>query len=206
MWGTVRKRLDVVDDGGRGVDALNCGEGWLDPRHRAFTFEAREQAGLVARDVAAGAALQDDLEVESGAFDVLADEATRVRVGQRLRESFCTERELAAQVEEGVMRLDRVRRDHDPFDELMGVALDEHVVFEGGRLAFVAVHREVAREDVLGQERPLLAGAEPRAPRPRRPESMTCLTMSSGALSNSVSSVAYVPFASAASIVHEFSG
>ena len=78
-------------------------------------------------------------------------------------EALCAERELAAEVDERVVRLDRVRRDDDPFDELVGIALDEHVVFEGGRLAFVAVHREVAREDVLGQERPLLTGAEPRA-------------------------------------------
>src|SRR5215207_6656658 len=107
--------------------------------------------------------MQHDLEVEAGAEDVLPDEALVVRVGDRLTEPLGTQTELTAQVDERGVALDRERRDDHALDHLVRIALDEHVVLEGGRLAFVAVHREVAREDILRQERPLLPGAEARA-------------------------------------------
>ena len=73
-------------------------------------------------------------------------------------------RELAADVDERVVRLDRVRRDRPtPSMIWCGIALDEHVVLERGRLTLVGVDGEVAREHVLREERPLLAGAEARA-------------------------------------------
>ena len=77
------------------------------------------------------------------------------------------ERELAPDVDERVVRLDRERGDDDALDDLVRVALEEHVVLERGRLALVAVHREVARVDALRQERPLLAGRRSRRRRGR---------------------------------------
>jgi hypothetical protein len=87
----------------------------------------------------------------------------RVRVGERGLEPLRAERELAAQVDERVVRADRVRGDDHAFDQLMRIALDEHVVLERCRLTFVAVDAQVPREHVLGEERPLLPRAEPRA-------------------------------------------
>ena len=55
-----------------------------------LALEALEQAGLVAGDVGAGAAVHDDLEVEARAEDVLAEEALRVRVGDRLLQPLGT--------------------------------------------------------------------------------------------------------------------
>src|SRR5262249_26803900 len=119
-------------------------------------------------DVAAGAAVQDQVEVEAGPEDVLAEVAALVRLRDRLAEPLVPERELAPDVHEREVALDREGRDDDALDELVRVALDEHVVLEGGRLALVRVHGEVARVHVLRQERPLLAGSEPgTAPAPQ---------------------------------------
>ena len=104
MCGTVDMRLDVVDDRGRRVHALHRGERRLDARHRALAFEARQQARLVTGDVAAGAAVQDDLEVEAGAEDVLADEAPcRTRRRSPARAARAPSAELTAEVDERVV-------------------------------------------------------------------------------------------------------
>ena len=84
----------------------------------------------------------------------------RLRVGDGLREPLVAERELAAEVDEREVALDRERRDRDALDELVRIALDEHAVLERRRLAFVGVDHEVARERVGRQERPLLRGRE----------------------------------------------
>ena len=107
--------------------------------------------------------MEDDLEVVARAEDVLAHEPVVVGLGQCLGETLGAEAELAPQVDERVVGLDGEGTDHDALDQLVRIALHQHVVLERGRLAFVAVHREVAGEHVLGQERPLLAGAEPGA-------------------------------------------
>ncbi len=158
-----RQRLDVVHDRGLGEQALHGRERRLDPRHGALALEARQQARLVARDVAARAAVEDHVEVEAGPEDVPAEEAVLVRLGDGAAEPLVPQGELAPDVDERLMALDGECRDHDALDQLVRVALHEHVVLERGRLALVGVHGEVARVHVLGQERPLLAGAEPGA-------------------------------------------
>ena len=70
-----RQRLDVVDDRRLRVEAFDRGERRLEARHAALAFERLEQRGLLAADVRAGAAVHDDLEVEAGTEDVLAEEA-----------------------------------------------------------------------------------------------------------------------------------
>ena len=84
-------------------------------------------------------------------------------VGDRLGEPLVAERELAAQVDEREVALQRERGDGDALDELVRIALDEHAVLERRRLALVGVDHEVARERAGRQERPLLAGREARA-------------------------------------------
>ena len=84
------------------------------------------------------------------------------RVLDGLHEAVVAECELAAHVEERQVARDRVRGDHDPFDELMRVALDQHAVLERRRFAFVGVHDEVPRQHTFGEERPLEPGGEVR--------------------------------------------
>ncbi len=97
---------------------------------------------------------------------VVAEEALTPGVGDRLGEPFVAERELAAQVDEGLVAPDRVGGDRDALDELVRVALDEQPVLEGGGLALVTVDHEVARVGAGRQERPLLGGREAGATPP----------------------------------------
>jgi hypothetical protein len=157
-----RQRLDVVDDRRLRVETFDRGERRLQPRHAALALERLEQRGLLAADVRAGATVHDDLEVEARTEDVLAEVALRLRLRDRRHQPVVAERELAAAVDEREVALDRVRRDHDALEQLVRVALDEHPVLERRRFAFVTVDDEVAREAVLRQERPLLAGREVR--------------------------------------------
>jgi hypothetical protein len=156
----VRQRLDVVDHRRLGVQTLDRRERRLDARHPALTFERLEQRGLFAADVRAGAAVNDDVEVEARALDVLPEEALGACVGDRLHHPVVAERELAADVEEREVALDRVRRDRDALDELVRVAFEEHAIFERRRFTLVAVDDEVPREDAGRQERPLLTAGE----------------------------------------------
>src|SRR5207249_12021426 len=69
-----RQRLDVVDDGGLAERALDRGKRRLDLGPALLALERGEQAGLLAADVGAGPAVDDDVEVEARALDVLAEE------------------------------------------------------------------------------------------------------------------------------------
>ena len=59
--------------------------------------------GLLAADVGAGAAVQDQLERVAGAEDVLAQVAGRLGLGDRRLEDVRLELVLAADVDEGVV-------------------------------------------------------------------------------------------------------
>ena len=70
MAGTLRDRLDVVDDGRAGVEAGDGRERRAQPRLAAIALERVEQRRLLAADVGARAGVHDDVEVEAGAEDV----------------------------------------------------------------------------------------------------------------------------------------
>src|SRR6185437_9438219 len=111
------QRLDVIDDRRLGVETLERGERRLEPRHAALALERLEQRGLLAADVRARAAVHDDLEIEPRAEHVGTHESLRPGVGNGLREPIVTKGELAADVDEREVALDRVRRDDDALDE-----------------------------------------------------------------------------------------
>ena len=156
-----REGLDVVDDGRLRVEAFHGRERGLDTRHAALAFETLDERALFTADVRAGAAVDDDLEIESRALDVGAEESLGLGVGNRLVEPFVAEGELAAEVDEREVTADRKRSDRDAFDERVRIQLDEHPILERGRLAFVGVDHEVAGEGVRGEEGPLGGRREP---------------------------------------------
>src|SRR5207253_4719826 len=70
------------------------------------------------------------------------------------------------------LRTDRVRRDGEPFKDLVGVGSEEEAVLEGGRLALGAVAHGEPGSGADGPDRaPLLAGWEARAPPAPEPAS-----------------------------------
>ena len=76
----VAERLDVVHDRRAHVEAEHGREiGRLDARIGALAFERFDQAGFLAADVGAGAAMDVDLAVEAGAENIFAEEILRAR-------------------------------------------------------------------------------------------------------------------------------
>ena len=67
--------LHVVDDGGLAEQARLRREGRPGPRHAALALDGVHQGGLLAADEGAGAHLDDDVQVEAAAQDVLAQQA-----------------------------------------------------------------------------------------------------------------------------------
>src|SRR5262249_44953491 len=159
--------LDVVHDGGAVEETLRGGERRLDARVATLALERLEQPGLLPADVGTGTPVDDDLEIEAGAEDVLADEAGRRGLAHGLPQSLVAEQPLAADVDVGEVALDGVRRDDDAFEELVRVVLDDDPVLERARLALVRVDRQVDRLlRLLRQEAPLHAGREAGAAAP----------------------------------------
>ena len=91
-----------------------------------------------------------------------AHRAVRVGLVERRLHPLEAEGELAPDEDEHLGDLQRVGGDEHALDELVGIALDEQVVLEGGRLALVAVDHQVG-DRVLAQHGPLAAGREPGA-------------------------------------------
>ncbi len=158
--GDVGHGLDVVDHGGLAVEADGGGEErGLDAREAALALERLEQRRLLAADVGAGAGVHDDVEREARVEDVAAHRAVGVGLVQRRLQALEAQGELPAQVDEGLADLQRVGRDQHALEDLVRVALNEHVVLEGGRLGLVAVDHQVGQR-VLAQHRPLAPGRE----------------------------------------------
>ena len=102
--GDVRKRLDVVDQGRPAVEALDRGEGRLQPRVAALSLERVEQRRLLAADVGAGAAVDDQLDLLAAAEDVLAEEARVIGLLDGGVEDVALEVVLAADEDEAAVR------------------------------------------------------------------------------------------------------
>ena len=139
----------------------------LDAREAALALERLEQRRLLAADVGPGAGVHHHVEAEARAEDVRADRAVRVGLVEGLLQPLEPEGELAAQVDEGLADLEGVGRDQHALEDLVRVALYEHVVLEGRRLRLVAVDDEVGQR-VLAQHRPLAPGREAGAAPPEQ--------------------------------------
>ena len=137
--------LDVVHHSGAGVEARDGREGGTQPGLAAAAFQRVEQRGLLTADVRAGARVHGEFEVESAAQDVLAEVARLVRLAHGLVQPPQHGDDLAAQVDEGVRRADRVAGDHDALDEGVRVGEEERDVLAGPRLRLVGVDDEIVR-------------------------------------------------------------
>ena len=195
----VGERLDVVDQGRPAVEALHRREWRLQPRVAALALERVEQRRLLAADVGAGAAVDDQLQVAVGAEDVLAEVAGLIRFGDRGVEDVGLRVVLAADEDEGVADAGGERGDRDPLDQLVRVALHQLAVLEGARLGLVGVAAEVLVDAAAaGQEAGLLAHREAGAAAAAQPrlfellEHLVGLQLAVGLLQRRVAAVALV--------------
>src|SRR3546814_6296448 len=75
-WGD-RDRFDIVDRGRATVKADSCRERRLQARLALLALQAFDLGGLLAADIGARAAMDEDFEIIARAAGVLADEADR---------------------------------------------------------------------------------------------------------------------------------
>ena len=130
-------RLDVVDGGRRGVEAGDRRERGLRPRLAAPALERLEQRGLLAADVGAGASVDDDRDV--------AEELPGPHLLERGDEDLELGLVLAADVDEHVLRLDRVGGDERALEEPERHPEHDLAVLERAGLGLVGVDHEVVR-------------------------------------------------------------
>ena len=160
----VGEGLDVVDDRRPTVETDRGRKiRRLEPGHAAIPLETLDQRRLFAHDVGTRSPVQNHIDREVRAEDVLADVAGGIRLVERRRHAFLGQRHLAADVEEAARQTGRVAGDQGALDQLVRVALHQQAVLVRARLALVAVDHEVARPAVLGGQSPLGAGGETRS-------------------------------------------
>ncbi len=162
----VGEGLDVVDQRRPAVEALHRRERRLQARVAALALERVEQRRLLAADVGAGAAVDDQLEVAVAAEDVRSQVARLIRFGDRGVEDVGLEVVLAADEDEGVAGVGGEGGDRDPLDQLVRVALHQLAVLEGAGLGLVGVAAEVLGHFAARQEGGLFAHREAGAAAP----------------------------------------
>ncbi len=157
----VGERLDVVDDGGHLVEALHRQPRRAVARVAALALERRQEPRRLAAHVGSRAAVDDEVAGEVGAEDALAQIARLVGFLDRAGQAAIREVELAADVDEGVADLQRVRGDQHAFDQQVRRVLEDPAVLERSGLAFVGIRAQVVRLPVVElHDAPLAAGGE----------------------------------------------
>jgi hypothetical protein len=111
--------------------------------------------------------VHDDVEVEAGAEDVLAEGADHVGVGDGGLQPAYDVKRLAPHVDERLVGANREARDDDALEQDVGVGEHERHVLAGAGLGLVGVDDQVVRLVVtLRDEAPLHAGRESGATAP----------------------------------------
>ena len=163
MCGRVAERLDVVDQRRALVEALVRREGRLETRVAALALERVEQRRLLAADVGARAAVDDEAAREVRVEDALARVAARVGLADGGVEDVRLGLVLAADVDERVPCARREGADQHALDQLVRVLVHQLAVLEGPGLGLVRVAAQVLLGVAVGKEARLLAHREPRA-------------------------------------------
>ena len=91
--------------------------------------------------------------------------------------------EFAADINERVIRTDRVRPDQNPLEHLVRRFLEEHVILERAGFRFIAIADHETRPAVVRKKRPFAARGNPAPPRPRRPLFIVMSATSAGFIS-----------------------
>ena len=161
--GDVGQRLDVVDDRRLLVEAADGEPGRAVARVSALALDRRDEARRLAADVGPGAAVDDDVAGEVAAEDALAGEARGVGLVERALDAAERQVELAADVDERVADLQRVRGDQHRLEQQVRRMLEDPAVLERAGLALVGVGAEVMGLPVVELDhRPLAADGECR--------------------------------------------
>ncbi len=152
MWGTVASVSTLLMSVGPAYRPSIAGNGRLEPRVAALALQRVQQAGLLAADVGAGAAMEHQRHREVRAEDPLAHEAGVGGLGDRRLQDVGLELVLAADVDERLVDLTRIGGDGDALDEHVRALLHQLAVLERPRLGLVGVADQVLDHVAVGQE------------------------------------------------------
>ena len=158
------KRLHVVDAGGLAPESRLRGIGRAETRHAAAPFDCRHQGRFLAADERPGALDDLQLELETGAHEVVAKQAALLAYLDRVAYALGRQGIFRPDIEKTLMRPDGVHADHHALQHPVREGLEDHPVHERARIAFVAVADDVL--DVPGGRAgqfPFDAGGETRA-------------------------------------------
>src|SRR3546814_477547 len=134
-----------------------------------LALQAFDLVGLLAADIGARAAMDEDFEIIARAAGVLADEALFIGLGDGGEERLRLADELAANVDIGGPRAHGETGDQRALDQLVRIVANDLAVLARPRLRLVGVDDEKARAArlrLLGHEAPFEAGREASAAAP----------------------------------------
>ncbi len=153
-----RRRVAIQASAGR--------ERRLQARLALLAFQAFDHRGFFAADIRAAAAMDDDIEIITGAAGVLADQAGGIGLLHGGHQHLGFGDIFAADIDEGRPRAHGKAGDQRAFDQLVRIMADDLAILARTRFGFVGVDDQIARPirvRRLRHEAPLHAGREPRA-------------------------------------------
>src|ERR1019366_9165680 len=161
----VAKRLDVVDDGRAHPQAEHRRKiRRFDARIRPLAFERFDEAGFLAANVSARAAMDVNFQIVTGAENVLAEEIILAGFLDGAIQNFRAFGHFAADVNIGELHIVREAGDDHAFDQLMRILVHDLTILERARLGFVGVANEINRLAALAiNEAPLEAAGKTSA-------------------------------------------
>jgi hypothetical protein len=122
---------------------LTAGKGGAGTRHAAFSLDAVDQSGLFAANERPRPHLDQDLQVDARAEDVVPQQVVRFGVGDGRLEPLDGQGIFGPKVHIGLRGADRIGGDGHAFDQAMRIALDNGAVHERPGIAFIGVADQV---------------------------------------------------------------
>src|ERR1035437_5949375 len=161
----VAERLDVVDDGRAHPQAEHRRKiRRLDARIRPLAFERFDEAGFLAANVSARAAMDVNFQIVTGAENVFAEEIFLAGFLDGAIQNFRAFGHFAAYVNVGELHVVREARDDHAFDQLMRIFVHDLAILECARLGFIRITNQINRLAALAvNETPFESAGKTRA-------------------------------------------
>ncbi len=165
--------LDVVHQGWFAHQPVGRRVGRAGAGFAAFTLQGFDQGGLLPADVRPRPRVNVDVEIETAAEDILAQQPVLAGLFDRPLQAVVSQVVFAADVDETFARPNGIGGDRHRLDDAVGVAFQDQPVFEGARFALVGVADHVlGLSGGGGNERPLASGGEAGPAAPLEPGSV----------------------------------
>jgi len=162
--GDVGEGLHVVEARGPAPEARFGGTGRLDARHAALSLDGVHERRRLAADEGPRPGVDVDVEIESRAQDVAAQEPLLAGPVDGRPQHPQRQGILGPDVDVALAGADGVAADDHPLQDGVGIRLHDAAVHEGAGVSLVAVADDVLRERrILARFLPLGARGEPRA-------------------------------------------